>query len=949
MIGTTSLHHFPHHAHGAIVLDRPPGYDRTQQIYGEAQTCLHQVVFDAGNNAASAGDRTDGSNAQGLPVPRQEDFDQSYEYEQAAEREAYESEQQQHAQQMYLNQNQTGQPYMPAYDGQAKRTSLNSRGSVSYVHSPTGPSTPAEAGAPSRSYQPLTTPAHVGDLESEFAEAVNAPWRENGNQAPYSQAAEVSQHAPAALPQEYQQAAPQEMSYAAQQQSYTEEPQQYTTSPVAAPQPAYPEGDHIEAAPAAVEQPYTHPTIPEETDMQADPDSYGEPGGTDREAGADAPGSTGVGGFAVPTSDNEPAAHPETSGAADTSADIAAANIAAAVTQDYSQSEDAPAASEPASNTPVPQNQSYEEQQQQQQGFTPSGEDLYGTGLYGNAQPQQQEQMTETQQQPQQIPTSATAETITPQPNFQVESPLATPDLREAPQTGITRPEMSEAREAQTTHHTQTVPPASAGPAQTAYSYDSPSSHPAISSAPATTTSHGTSPTASIPQQTKSSGNPPSSSRQRTTSSGSTNHAKSAPSPMTPSSPPHRKSSGGPPAPAKQSSYSRKTGQSSKQQQQQIENDYSQRSSIAYLNEPPSLQPPMKAPPPVTSGLPLPSTSPYFNSYANLRSYSGHYDNGYMSSSASSPGLSGGSVGSRPKGARVDSALGSRFGYDMKAVDPSTGKPATNNNSSSSSYDVDKHKPLRQQPVPNVNPGAVTPKDYSYAIKSGDDASSSAHGGGGKRLNAGAFRRAPPSNSSYFASSSNAANNADNGDGAISPAQRLRDEWRASTYSTPMTTPAVEVASSTPSQDPQLAQADPANARHSTASTIDPESMYNDRQAHSTRAGPAAGFTHRTSAVDAPTDVLPHDEISHTSLSQMSGINEETLPLNVHKRASSQQVPDDSAHNRHSIVGQPQQPGTSSSALPPPAYDGQIPHTGSHSNSGQAGFGGSSRYVTNLE
>ena len=301
----------------------------------------------------------------------------------------------------------------------------------------------------------------------------------------------------------------------------------------------------------------------------------------------------------------------------------------------------------------------------------------------------------------------------------------------------------------------------------------------------------------------------------------------SKPTPAIPSAAPKSPTRKQPNSPAKQQvSRTEPRRSTSKHESDQ------QRSSIAYLNEPPKIEPPMRAPPPVTSALPLPSTSPYFNPYASLRA----------TSNTQGPATSGPpeppTTSARPKQlrgeSRPDSVLGSRYGFDMKAVQPL------------------EDKPLRQQPTPNANPNAVTAKDYSYNIR---------HEPEGRRLNAGAFRRAPPS-----ASSLSTANSGNGSDGAMSPAARLRDEWRASAYTTPMATPAAEGA-----QPPQLLEP--------------PESsMYNDNRAES-----RSNYSHRTSAVDAPTDVVENDDASHTSYSRRE--SNEVHPLNVRKKPT---VPQDS-------------------------------------------------------
>ena len=265
------------------------------------------------------------------------------------------------------------------------------------------------------------------------------------------------------------------------------------------------------------------------------------------------------------------------------------------------------------------------------------------------------------------------------------------------------------------------------------------------------------------------------------------------------------------------------------------------RSSIAYLNEQPTIEPPMRAPPPVTSVLPLPSTSPYFNPYANLKS-----PNQAQGLSAGSSADNSGST-TRSKQLRgeprPDSVLGSRYGFDMKAVQPP------------------EDKPFRQQPTPNVNPSAVTAKDYSYNIRQEPD---------GRRLNAGAFRRAPPSSSSF-----NTMQSGNGSDGAMSPAARLRDEWRASTYTTPMATPAADETQNHLPDLPVQAQA---------LQQADRPDSYDE----SNGIGSRSNYSHRTSAVDAPTDVLPDGDLNTAPPYTPQEANE-VLPLNLRKRSTAAQ------------------------------------------------------------
>lgn len=360
----------------------------------------------------------------------------------------------------------------------------------------------------------------------------------------------------------------------------------------------------------------------------------------------------------------------------------------------------------------------------------------------------------------------------------------------------------------------------------------------------------------------------------RSTSSSKSPPSASAPTSPNPGSPTRTK-------PTKQSSSSREPRQSVTKRSDSAE--YAQRSSIAYLNDTPHIEPPMKAPPPVTSLGPLPSTSPYFNSYATLRSSS--YG---KNETTPSFGASGADTSSRPRGARSNSnSLGNKLGYDKR------------------SSHSNQEKSLLQMPTANAYPGAASNKDYSYAIYNDI-------GSGGRKLNAGAFRRSQPHRESSYTSAQGSG-----ADGTVSPAQRLRDEWRSSqivpapvetpsTYGTPSGTPGIA--------EPSLQEL--ALAEQGQQPNRDSMDMYGDRA--------QSAYLHRTSAIDAPTDVLPSDNYSHTSLNRLAEDRgeEAVLPLNVRKRSVVSEMPDAPVHSSTEQV--------------------------QSTKTGAGGFDGG-RYVTNLE
>lgn len=305
---------------------------------------------------------------------------------------------------------------------------------------------------------------------------------------------------------------------------------------------------------------------------------------------------------------------------------------------------------------------------------------------------------------------------------------------------------------------------------------------------------------------------------------------------------------GGKSPPTKQNSYREHRASLSK-----VEADY-HRSSMAYLNQPVVIAPPMRAPPAITTGLPLPSSSPYFNAYAGLGGNSGNSSSSKLVKKVESP--------------REGGVLGSRHGYDLKA-----GQPA-------------EEKPLRLEPSPNAVPSAAKAKDYSYAIRTdtGDSfAASAGHPSGGKKLNAGAFRRSSGQPGGGYAAAypPGAPGSRQDSDGAISPAARLRDEWRAASQTSLSAAPASTYA--TPSATPvNLSESQTMSLPQYTPNTV--------------VTGPALPLMntdyHRLSTADAPTDVNPAESESNGDLAALSHDSSAVQPLNVrNKRTSAVEMP----------------------------------------------------------
>lgn len=794
------------------------GYDRTLQIYGEAQTCLHKVVFDASNTEAAYSS---------LPVPSQGDFDHSYEFDQEANRQSQEAEQQARS---------------------SKRQSINSRDPslttagapyTSHALSPNAGSTNEGRSAVS-SFQPLATPAHTG-TESDFADAVNATWREQGSATDTYQSYNQSHALPTVPMYPSQEEAPQQEPAPSSLQPSASEPQQaghiYNSSTRETASDPYGGAEY-----SREEDEYDEPEYVEEDQLiEQDNQGYQQREGitTINEETRSALQETelsaerGVGGFTNPsqTSSDHVQRHqlhdrpvpPDPDMAHGDASTQQHAILPASTTADHATSHGYSLNS--TTNGDV-------QQDRPAQDFEPSGDDLYGTGLYGNAAETSQTRAGEiTTSPPEQSPPSIPTAEVSSEPDadgpsqgMYTEPPsityvaptspknIALPSSPPVPQTESNwSSRLSSGRPAQT-------PDLSAASALAAA---------AASSVRPRQNTQGSS--KSIPKPQNITTNPPTHLSYTTVATSS----KSPTSPVVPS-PTRREKT----PPAKQHSYR------SDHKSRLETNDTMGRSSIAYLNDTPVLEPPMRAPPPTNLGMPLPSSSPYFNPYANLRSHSG----GTAEHAASTSGGLSGASGGRPKGARtsaLDTSLGSKHGFELRTAPPAH------------------ERPLLQQPIANANANALRDKDYSYAIRTGDD-------GGGRRLAAGAFRRANPSSSSIPSFRS--------GEDASSPAQRLRDEWRSSQSVLP--SPAAEFV--TPAQTPGSLPADTPGAEQRGYMDAG-EDMYGER------AASRMPLSHRTSAIDAPMDVMPNDDMSQSDLHQIAegaGEGEENvLPLNVRKKS----------------------------------------------------------------
>lgn len=801
------------------------GYDRTLQIYGEAQTCLHKVVFDASNSEAAYSS---------LPVPAHGDFDHSYEYDQEAPRQSQEAEQQTRGSKRHSSASREASlgPASVPYKNTYQHSNLAIPGAA--------PGPGGQDASPS--FQPLETPVHIG-LANDFSDAVNATWKEQEQQE--QQVLDMSHHFDAndqavrqhsATPM-YPTRARTTATHQGASDIYQDNPNpidvyggaEYSREEEGDNEPEYVDESQLQAGPE--EPPHQHEgitTINEETQsaLQATEFSAGR----------------GVGGFSVPsqTSSDHVQRHQLH--------DRPVPRDSEFEKTDHSRQEETPSTAEEAygarvdatagSNNVNASAQTFDSSQiVSSQNLEPTGEDLEGTGLYGSPSDNIEGPASADTGLPQHEGTSQDAfPDINPAPAIVEPAPLYTgsPGLVHAPPVSPQNVSLPASPPAAYTDYDNGMSSQQSS-SRAGHAADL-SSATALAAAAANSVRprHNTSSSAkSVPRQQSIITSGPHLHSYTTVATSS----KSPTTPVTPSSPPRREKT----PPAKQHSY-RST------------NEAMGRSSIAYLNETPTIEPPMKAPPPTNLGMPLPSSSPYFNPYANLRSTSG----GYAGHPASTSGGTSGASANRPKGSRnstLDTSLGSKHGFDLRAVQ----QPH--------------ERPLLQQPSANLNSGAVREKDYSYAIRTGDD-------GGGRRLAAGAFRRANPSSTSIPSFRSG-------DDGATSPAQRLRDEWRNSQSA--IATPATEFV--TPAQTPGSLPGDTpdASARGRDSYMGGGDDMYGER------AASRMPLSHRTSAIDAPTDVMPNDDTSHSDLHGIAEGNDETiLPLNVRKKspqASSAEFP----------------------------------------------------------
>lgn len=789
-------------------------FDRTMQIYGEAQTCLHKVVFDASNAEPAYST---------LPVPSQGDFDQSYEYEQDAQRRSEEAGPRRKGNRRQSSSQDTslkagGGQYLVAQDSQHQ--SPSSAGQT-YTDSRQEPA-----------FQPLATPAHIG-LEREFSDAIHSTWQQQENTTnehnPYSQSEGVVMHA-----------APQAVSAAAQRQTTSDEYRE-EEQPPADPyggaeysreeENSYNEPEYIDESqmsPLATEPQHQHAgitTIEEETHSALQ--------------STEVSSNRGVGGFSDPsaTSDDRIQRHQLHDRPVPPDLEVQQDQHVAANHNLEEQSE----AYDQNHASAFEEEEKRQDAQEPRQDFEPSGEDLVGTGLYGASgsheastsaptlsneeesdgqAPKSGREEGDSQRAPMDVPTIIAEAEREPEPvplytaSPTVEGPPPVPPHDVAVQgSRPIPPALVSNISQQESHRTAPSPDLSAASALAAAAASSVKPRQASPSFVKSTHKQQISPTLAPSQHVYT--------------TVATSNSKSPTTSVVPSSPTRRERT----PPVKQQLYR------SEHRNRHDSNEGMGRSSIAYLNDIPSLEPPMRAPPPVNLGMPLPSSSPYFNPYSNLRSNSGGPGDYSTSMGANSP------ASGRPKGARtstLDTTLGSKHGFDLRSVQQAH------------------ERPLLQQPSPNLNMGAVRDKDYSYAIRTGDD-------GGGRRLAAGAFRRSNPSSSSI--PSFRSAN-----DDSTSPAQRLRDEWRNSQSVLP--SPPTEFV--TPAQTPGGLPVDrPASGYIDVG-----EDMYGER------ADSRAPLSHRTSAIDAPMDVIPNDDQSQPDLAHIAEGNEEAvLPLNVRKKS----------------------------------------------------------------
>ena len=775
------------------------GHERTQQIYGEAQTCLHGVKFDSGTNGEATSNQ--------LPVPAQPEFDQSYEYEQDAAQREQEQEQRDSYERAQAY-GYTGQ--LPASESNRLSTGTGQSGTIGTYEKPGSDMPVINEPEPSRSYAPLTTDVQQ---DGEFSDSVNAGWQAQHDQAGNLDAGQ---------------------GYAPVTSTIMEQEETPTVSslhrPATIPDIQHPEGPTASGAVQPGDGPdYASLDVPKDPSPaleieQGQSLGRGQPLSVDTTANQLQP-------------------------SASTQSGLVDGDVASVRTAGYTDTN-----------------------------LTPSGDDLSGTGLYGN--------QTES-------PTTETTPTAYNPPNPATAAPAY--DGRYDTSNVVMAPVLSDQPAVQPiprqVSNSSFAPPPGrpSGPAQSRAPPTSSSMQQLPFPGAGQTLGSSAAPVSLSSSTSKRQSLPPAPLQQA--SYRSTSSSKTPPPASAPTSPNPNPSSPTRTKPTRQTSSQRESRQGLAKRQDS--SDYAQRSSIAYLNDVPHIAPPMRAPPPVTSLGPLPSTSPYFNSYATLRSSS--YGKPEPSPSLSA---SASESASRPRtGSRSNSnSLGNKLGYDKKQSHSS------------------QEKPLLQMPQANSGPSTSSNRDYTYAINDPGT------GTGGRKLNAGAFRRNQPQRESSYLSTQSTGT-----DGTVSPAQRLRDEWRnsqavpltpsiaetQSNYATPQSTPAIEQAN--PSIE-QLAENERGHPQY--RESLD---MYGDRAQSSQQ------YLHRTSAVDAPTDVLPSDNYSHTSLNRLAeeGRDEEAvLPLNVRKRSVVSEMPD------------------------APAYDGS--QQGSQDTTIPGGFNGM-KYVTNLE
>lgn len=761
------------------------------------------MVFDANNSEPAY---------TSLPVPSHGDFDQSYEYEQEAQRQSHEVHRQGKGS---GRRSSSREPSLPGTAGQHQTTYPTAEQNSSFVPG----QSEADRSREPAGFQPLAAPTHVG-LENEFSDAVTATWRQQEENStgyqPYSQTQAVAMHPAQSIPKVNPTPQP---TVAYQEEESHGDPYggaEYSREDDSFNEPEYVEESQMpQRTDEASHQREGISTIEEETQSALQ--------STEVSAGR------GVGGFTNPsaTSSDRVQRHQLHDRPVPQDPEIAHVNEA-------SSTGNAQEHAEPGRRTESfdPSPVEHVTERSTGQDFEPSGDDLYGTGLYGvPADPPEVHKVQAPE--PTELPREETGATnqehtkVLPSPPAEAEpapSYTATPTIQYAPPppshdtASHTSPPVSQPNTPAISH--QVSPRQTQSPDLAAASALAATAAASIRPRQATQSS-----AKSVPKQQTHNATATSPHIYTTVA---TSNSKSPNSPVTPSSPTRRERT----PPVKQQSYR------SEHRTRQDSNEAMGRSSIAYLNDTPTLEPPMRAPPPVNLGMPLPSTSPYFNPYANLRSTSGGPGDHAASTNGGASGTSG-----RPKGARtstLDTTLGSKHGFDMRSVQQAH------------------ERPLLQQPSPNLNLGAVREKDYSYAIRTGDD-------GGGRRLAAGAFRRANPSTSSIPSFRSG-------NDDATSPAQRLRDEWRSSQSVFP--SPASEFV--TPAQTPGgLPLEAPASGYIDVG-----DDMYGER------ADSRAPLSHRTSAIDAPMDVMPNDDQSHSDLHHIAEGNEETvMPLNVRKKS----------------------------------------------------------------